>query len=162
MIRKIGLTVVSVVFLLPLIASQLTENRDNMEQQQQQQQIKELLEEKYINAVANKLDTDKMLELFHPDFAIFSADGEELKRFPLKEWKKAVDDYKQDNKGNPGLRTLTYDFASIDVTGNAAAAKVLLFRNEELIATDYISLLKFNGVWKIVAKVPYAHVDKPF
>ncbi|PXV67982.1 putative lumazine-binding protein [Dysgonomonas alginatilytica] len=158
MIKKIFLLAAFVMIILPSIASQENEKVNNMEEQQ----IKELLEEKYINAVANKLDTDKMLELFHPDFAIFSADGEELKRFPLLEWKKAVDDYKKDNKGNPGLRTLTYDFASIDVTGNAAAVKVLLFRNKELIATDYISLLKFNGVWKIVAKVPYAHVDKPF
>lgn len=158
MIKKIVLLATFMVLLMPLIAKQQTETTDSMEEQQ----IKELLEEKYINAVANKLETDKMLELFHPDFAIFSADGEELKRFPLLEWKKAVDDYKLDNKGNPGLRTLTYDFASIDVTGNAAAVKVLLFRNKELIATDYISLLKFNGIWKIVAKVPYAHVDKPF
>lgn len=156
--RKL-LTILSLVlFMTPLIAKQQTETINDMEKQH----IKELLEEKYINAVANKLETDKMLELFHPDFAIFSADGEELKRFPLLEWKKAVDDYKLDNTGNPELRTLTYDFASIDVTGNAAAVKVLLFRNSELIATDYISLLKFNGTWKIVAKVPYAHVEKPF
>lgn len=161
MIKKTILLAAFVVFMMPLIAQeqeQQTETINKMEQQH----IKELLEEKYINAVANKLDTDKMLELFHPDFAIFSADGEELKRFALQEWKKVVDDYKLDNKGNPGLRKLTYDFASIDVTGNAAAAKVLLYRNNELIATDYISLLKFNGVWKIVAKVPYAHVEKPF
>lgn len=157
--RKSILIIISLVlFTTPLIAKQQTESINNMEEQH----IKKLLEEKYINAVANKLETDKMLELFHPDFAIFSAGGEELKRFPLLEWKKAVDDYKLDNKGNPELRTLTYDFASIDVTGTAAAVKVLLFRNKELIATDYILLLKFNGVWKIVAKAPYAHVEKPF
>lgn len=158
MIKKILIMASLLLLTIPLIAKQQTETIDKMEKQH----IKDLLEEKYINAVANKLDTDKMLELFHPDFAIFSADGEELKRFPLLEWKKAVDDYKLDNKGNPALRILTYDFASIDVTGDAAAVKVLLFRNNELIATDYITLLKFNGTWKIVAKVPYAHVDKPF
>lgn len=158
MLKRTLLLVAFAIFMMPLIASQQTEKVNNMEEQY----IKELLEEKYINAVANKLDTEKMLELFHPDFAIFSAEGNELKKFPLLEWKKAVDDYKKDNKGNPDLRTLTYDFAFIDITGNAAAVKVLLFRNNELIATDYISLLKFDGTWKIVAKVPYAHVTKPF
>lgn len=54
----------------------------------EEQQIKDLLEEKYINAVANRLDTDKMLELFHSDFAIFTADGESLIKFPLLAWKK--------------------------------------------------------------------------
>ncbi len=126
------------------------------------QVIKKLLEEKYINAVANELNTHKMLEMFHSDFAIFTPNGTELSKFPLLEWKKVIDDYKADDGRDPSLRILTYEFVSVDVTGTAASVKIRLFRNGELIATDYISLLKFNDDWKIVAKVPYAHVEKPF
>ncbi len=45
--------------------------------------------------------------------------------------------------------------ASIDVSGNAAAAKVEEeYPNSHY--TDYISLLKLNGEWKIVNKIFYA------
>ncbi len=41
---------------------------------------------------------------------------------------------------------------SIDVVGNAATAKIILdYPNARL--TDYMSLLKINGEWKIVNKV---------
>lgn len=41
---------------------------------------------------------------------------------------------------------------SIDVVGNAASAKIILdYPNAKL--TDYMSLLKINGEWKIVNKI---------
>lgn len=41
---------------------------------------------------------------------------------------------------------------SIDITGNAASAKIILdYPNTKL--TDYMSLLKINGEWKIVNKI---------
>ena len=45
---------------------------------------------------------------------------------------------------------------SIDVTGDSAAAKVV---NQELGVwyTDYLSLLKTEGRWRIVNKVYFAH-----
>lgn len=124
--------------------------------------IAQLLDEKYINGVANRMDTDKLLDVFHPDFAIFTTDGNELQKLPLLLWKSIVDDYKMDNKGKPGLRDLTYKLDYIDVAETAATTKVLLFRNEELLATDYISLLKIKGEWQIVSKVAHSHISNPF
>ena len=44
---------------------------------------------------------------------------------------------------------------SIDVSGNAAAAKIILdYPTTRFV--DYMTLLKINGEWKIVAKVFYA------
>ena len=44
---------------------------------------------------------------------------------------------------------------SIDVAGNAAVAKIILdYPSTRFV--DYMSLLKINGEWKIVAKVFYA------
>lgn len=136
----------------------VTKNSNDMEKEQ----IAQLLEEKYLNGVANKMDTHKMLELFHPDFAIFSSNDRELIKFPLREWKEAVDSYKADDKGKPGLRNLTHKLDYIDVTGNAATTKVVLYRNGELLATDYISLLKIEGKWRVVSKVAYSHIENPF
>ena len=41
---------------------------------------------------------------------------------------------------------------SVDVTGNAASVKVLEIY-DNAIYTDYLSLLKWNGEWKIVNKI---------
>ena len=41
---------------------------------------------------------------------------------------------------------------SVDVTGNAASVKVLE-AYDNAIYTDYLSLLKWNGEWKIVNKI---------
>lgn len=44
---------------------------------------------------------------------------------------------------------------SVDVSGNAAAAKIILdYPTTRFV--DYMSLLKINGEWKIVAKIFYA------
>lgn len=136
----------------------VTNNQNDMEKEK----IAKLLEEKYLNGAANRMDTEKMLELFHPDFAIFSSDDHQLIKFPLLAWKNAVDEYKADDKGKPGLRNLTHKLDYIDVAGNAATTKVLLYRNGELLATDYISLLKIEGEWKVVSKVAYSHIKNPF
>ncbi len=50
--------------------------------------------------------------------------------------------------------------ASVDVTGNAASVKV----EEDYPKshyTDYVSLLKLNGEWKIVNKIFYAQSKHP-
>jgi len=74
--------------------------------------------------------------------------------------------------GSPGKPAADEDkrkrwIESIDVVGNAATAKIILdYPNARL--TDYMSLLKINGEWKIVNKIftsepktPPAETTKP-
>ncbi|HEX8636521.1 MAG TPA: nuclear transport factor 2 family protein [Pyrinomonadaceae bacterium] len=44
---------------------------------------------------------------------------------------------------------------SVDITGNAASAKIIL-DYPTVRFTDYMSLLKIDGEWKIVNKTFYA------
>jgi hypothetical protein len=48
---------------------------------------------------------------------------------------------------------------SVDITGNAASVKVVE-TYDNAIYTDYLSLLKFNGEWRIVNKI-YAVERRP-
>ena len=48
---------------------------------------------------------------------------------------------------------------AVDITGNAASVKVEEFY-ENSKYTDYLSLLKFNGAWKIVNKIYVAERKK--
>lgn len=49
---------------------------------------------------------------------------------------------------------------ALDITGNAAVAKIILdYPNAKF--TDYMSLLKIDGEWKIVNKTFYSEPKKP-
>ncbi len=45
------------------------------------------------------------------------------------------------------------EFPLIDVTGNAAVAKVKFMVGDRHVYTDYLSLLRFTEGWKIVNKI---------
>lgn len=67
--------------------------------------------------------------------------------------------------GSPGKPAMDEDkrkrwIESIDVVGNAATAKIILdYPNARL--TDYMSLLKINGEWKIVNKIFTSEPKRP-
>lgn len=92
-------------------------------------------------------DGEYMKKAFHTDGQlIFIRDGKYTTR-TFAEYiagmpgKPAADEAKRKRK-----------IVSIDVVGNAASAKIILdYPNAKL--TDYMSLLKINGEWKIVNKI---------
>ena len=113
----------------------------------------------YINGAFNKLDTKSMKAGFHPDFAIFSAKGEEIKKYPIATWIEGIEKRKAKDDFDASKNKWDHNFASIDVTGGSASAKVELSKEGKLVYTDYLSLLKFDSGWKIVAKVYHKHTD---
>ena len=116
-----------------------------------------LIERCYINGAFNDLDPAAMKEGFHPDFAIFSADGEAIRRYPIAEWAGKTEERKASADFDPAKNKWEHKFASVDVTGGSAAVKVELFKDGKHVYTDYLSLLKFDSGWKIVAKVYHKH-----
>lgn len=123
------------------------------------QEVQSLIESAYINGAFNKLDTKSMKAGFHPDFAIFSAKGEEIRKYPIATWIEGIEKRKANENFDPSKYKWEHNFASIDVTGGAATAKVELFKEGKHVYTDYLSLLKFDSGWKIVAKVYHKHTD---
>ncbi len=120
--------------------------------------VKELVTNAYINGAFNKLDADAMEKGFHEDFAIYSAKGEEISKYPIKDWVEGVRK-RRANDYDPGAEKNVWKptFASVDVTGGAAQVKVELRNQGKLVYTDYLSLLKFESGWRIVAKVYHSH-----
>ena len=110
--------------------------------------------ENYIKGHATG-DGQYMRKAFHTDGnLIFVRDGNFMTR--------SFADYISGFTGKPAAdedkRKRTIE--SIDVSGNAAVAKIIL----DYPATrfvDYMSLLKIGGEWKIVTKIFYAEPKKP-
>lgn len=120
--------------------------------------VKKLVLESYINGAFNKLDAESMENGFHKDFAIYSAKGEEISKYPIADWVAGVKKRRDgDYDPNDAKNVWEHTFASVDVTGGAAQVKVELRNQGKLVYTDYLSLLKFDSGWKIVAKVYNKH-----
>jgi len=120
-------------------------------------EVRRVVEDSYIHGAFNELDPDAMRNGFHPDFAIFSADGEKIKRYPIDVWAAGVAQRKAEPDFDPADNVWKHEFPIVEVTGGAALVKVELYRNDELVFTDYLSLLEFESGWKIVAKVYHKH-----
>jgi hypothetical protein len=143
--RKV--TMVIALFLLSAAAASADDVAD----------IKSMIEESYVNGAFNGLDPDAMRRGFHEDFAIFWAEGEEIGKYPIETWAANTEKQKADPEFDPKNNVWEHKLPIIEVTGGAASVKVELYRNGELVFTDYLSLLKFDSGWRIVAKVYHRH-----
>jgi hypothetical protein len=120
--------------------------------------IKDLVLTSYVHGAFNELNADAMRKGFHEDFAIYSARGEKISKYPITAWadgvaKRKGDDYDAKDPKNKW----EHKFTSVDVTGGAAQVKIELFNQGKQVYTDYLSLLKFESGWRIVAKVYNEH-----
>lgn len=126
-------------------------------QSSDEDEIREVILTGYVNGAFNALDPQAMGDTFHNEFAIFSTDGENLNRYPIAVWRDNVAARKNDPNFDPNTNIWDHEFVSVDATGNSAMVKIHLFHEDNHIYTDYLSLLKFNDGWKIVAKVYFEH-----
>jgi hypothetical protein len=60
-------------------------------------------------------------------------------------------------EGRPEEEKITCKYKSIDVTGNAAMAKIELYQKDKKLFTDYLQLYKFEEGWRIVSKIYQRH-----
>lgn len=87
---------------------------------------------------------------FHTDARLFAVrDG--------KYWQLTSEEYIARAAGKPADDEVQRkrNIEAIDITGNAAVAKIVL-DYPQVKFTDYMSLLKIDGQWKIVNKTFYA------
>ena len=119
--------------------------------------IQRLILRSYVHGAFNELDPVAMREGFHEDFAIFSPKGEAIAKYLIATWAERTEQRKNDPNFKAAENVWQHRFASIDVTGHAATVKLELSQQGKLIYTDYLSLLKFDSGWRIVAKVYHKH-----
>ena len=67
-----------------LVAAQANNNKLLIKSDREE--VIEVVKISYANGAFNKLDTDAMKKGFNREFAIFTTDGEEIKKYPIKNW----------------------------------------------------------------------------
>ena len=99
-------------------------------------------------------DIESLKKAFYPDAKLFfmKRDGS-LGQLSQEQWYKGFEaNAGKEEKGDLKI-------ASVDITGNAAAVKVVETYDTSKY-TDYLSLLKFADGWKIVNKIYVAEALK--
>jgi hypothetical protein len=129
------------------------------ENESEKDAVKAVVENAYLNGAHNKLNTAEMQKGFHTDFAMFAVKEGELKKVSLADWVAKIEKWKSSPEYKAADAEKTYKFKEVDVVGNVAVVKVELFKESQIIFTDYLSLYKFNDGWKIVSKVFHKHAD---
>ncbi len=120
--------------------------------------IKAVIQTAYVDGLQNKGEVKDIEKGFHPGFNLLGINHNTLTKLPIYSWIELFENRKEkDHEPPTAEEKITCDYLLIDITGNAAMAKIQLNRNNELLFTDYLQLYKFEEGWKIVSKIYFRH-----
>lgn len=95
-------------------------------------------------------DADKLARVFLPTSALTSEQDGKVQVLPLNDWLKAVRE-----RGSPKARGLARDdgILMLDQSGPTTAFVKVKCQIPPRFFTDYLSLLKVDGQWRVAQKV---------
>ena len=147
------------IILISSIAS-LRGQEKNVENEKEL--IKQVIQTAYVDGLCNNADAVAINQGFHPGFTLLGVGkGNTMWKYPIYSWvENAMDGKENKHKYSFQDEFTTIKFQFVDVTGNAAVAKIDFFEGDKKKFVDYLSLLKFEDGWKIVTKTFYAFPKK--
>lgn len=119
--------------------------------------IKKVIQTAYVDGLQNEGDMNKIDSGIHPGFVLLGVDNNnEMWKYPIEDWKTSTKKKLEEGKlPRTGDDKVTIKFLNIDITGNAAVAKIEFYVGKEKRYVDYISLYKFDKGWMMVNKIYY-------
>lgn len=116
--------------------------------------IKQVVEEAYIRGIHGNQDERAVKSGFHRDFAmlVLQDNAVDIDKVSVDEWLARIETMKADNPELWSAET-THRFVLIDVSGDAAVAKLNVYKGPTHFSTDYMLLYKFEVGWRIVSKI---------
>ncbi len=103
----------------------------------------------YFDVLQNQ-DMATFDRVFHPDCVLYSAQDGALVVRPYKEYRAVVQGRKSPQEGGFPRHD---EILSVDIMAPEAAMVKVRLRLFDNIMVDYLSLLKINGQWMIMAKI---------
>lgn len=127
-------------------------------QGKEEEAIKKVITISYVEGLQNKGTVEDIEKGFHPGFELLGVRNNELTKWPIYSWVEYHGKKLEADPAPPAEEDrMTAEFPLVDVTGNAAIAKVELYKGGRMIFTDYLSLYKFEDGWKVVSKIYHKH-----
>ena len=93
-------------------------------------------------------EPEQLRQAFHPGATMFFARNDSLIAVPIPEYIARVEESRA--KGPPPKRIER--IAQVDISGTSAVARIELEYPRQKL-TDYMSLVKYGGEWRIVNKI---------
>lgn len=123
---------------------------------QDEEAIKKVIDVAYIEGLHNGGDLQATESGFHPGFNLLIFRNNMLEFLPIYNWIQMTKQ-RRETQTEPDKEKIACVYKNIDITGNAAVAKIELYRSDKLVFTDYLSLYKFEEGWRVVSKIYFRH-----
>lgn len=118
--------------------------------------IRSVIDQAYIEGLHNGGSLDATRQGFHPGFNLLILRNNMLEALPIYNWIQGTEMRRKNQPQTDTVKTVCH-YKFIDITGDAAVAKIELHRSGKLIFTDYLSLYRFEEGWRIVGKTYFRH-----
>ncbi|HSG29078.1 MAG TPA: nuclear transport factor 2 family protein [Candidatus Krumholzibacterium sp.] len=118
--------------------------------------VKKTIEDAYVKGIHIERDIPAIRKGFHESFTMTIKKGEEISKMSIADWIAGIERRKKEDPSPPAYKT-EWKFPMVDVSGDAAVAKVEIYRDGRHIYSDYMSLYRFEDGWKIVGKIYHDH-----
>lgn len=124
----------------------------------EQEAVRRVVQEAYVDGIHNYRRVEAVRAGFHPGFEMLILKDGKLSKLAIASWIENLERANATNPIPPDAPAGTQArFPLIDVTGDAALAKVELSRGGALVFTDYLMLYRFPEGWRIVGKAFHRH-----
>jgi len=147
-------SIVVLVLLLCLSGFLFAANTGDMEKEKAA--VKKTIVEAYVKGIHINRDVDAIKKGFDDEFNMVYMHGDHVHKLPIAKWIESIEKSKLKNP-EPSKAKITHKFPMVDVTGNAAVAKIEIYKDGKHIYSDYMALYKIHDEWKIVNKIYYSH-----
>lgn len=121
--------------------------------------VAKVIEAAYVKGIHIDRDIDAIEKGFHPEFNMLVQKDDKLIAVPISKWIEKIKAIKEKNP-EPEKVEIKHKFSMISVAGNAAVARVEIFKDGKHVYSDFMSLYKFSDGWKIVNKIYYSYPHK--
>jgi hypothetical protein len=118
--------------------------------------IEEIVTRAYVEGVHNEADAEKIRSGFHSDFIMFVQADDGIQKVTREQWIERIEERGSSGAQGP-VSAVEHQFSLVEITGDAAVARVEIHRDGDHIFTDYLSLYRFDEGWRIVGKIFYSH-----
>jgi hypothetical protein len=117
---------------------------------------KQTIKSAYVEGIHMNRDIPAIRKGFHPEFIMFGIKDGEVTKTSIDEWIGWIEESLEKDPDRKMPKT-EHKFTSVEVAGEAASARIEIYKDGTHVFTDFMSLYRFDDGWKIVAKTYYRH-----
>jgi hypothetical protein len=148
--KRILIIFISVICLTSLGSA------NNVDIESEKAAVKKTIVDAYVKGIHINRDVEAIKKGFDSEFNMVYLHGDHVHKLPISEWITKIKASKEKNPEPPKAK-ITHKFPLVDITGNAAVAKIEIYKDGKHIYSDYMALYKIDENWKIVNKIYYSH-----